>query len=94
MQTRKVDDVECWVQSTTASELNTPTEPATPPVPQLSWPNRSPHGSSVASGSISSGTIPIGVQPLSRPTKYHLSNSRRRYAPQPQQSSSPTRVTS
>ncbi|KNZ77809.1 Reticulocyte-binding protein 2 like protein [Termitomyces sp. J132] len=68
VQTRKMDDVERWVQSTAASELNTPTEPATPPVPPLSWPNRSPHGSSVASGSISSGTIPIEVQPPSRPT--------------------------
>ncbi|KAG5715288.1 hypothetical protein E4T56_gene6131 [Termitomyces sp. T112] len=51
-----------------ASELNTPTEPATPPVPPLSWPHRSPHGSNVVPDSISSGTIPIEVQPPSRPT--------------------------
>ncbi|KAG6868436.1 hypothetical protein C0993_002755 [Termitomyces sp. T159_Od127] len=74
VQTRRMEDVEKWVQSTAASEvghfwLNTPTEPATPPMLQpLTWPNLSPHGSNGQPGSMSSGTIPIEIQPPSRPT--------------------------
>ncbi|KAG6864854.1 hypothetical protein C0991_006755 [Blastosporella zonata] len=65
---RGMEDVQRWVESTAASEVDT--EPATTPTPTRSTfrPRNSPYGDNIAPGSLSSGSIPIEVLPPSRPT--------------------------